>query len=85
MLYQLAGFGTMRFIMPKAVNWTINIGILCLIMASYVAYREGAYVMERRFAGTLVVAMVITVFYGVLRLRQMQTAFDAHCPPKASK
>src|SRR5271167_2800446 len=36
MLYQLAGFGTMHFVVPKLVNWVINIGILCLIMASYV-------------------------------------------------
>jgi len=85
MLYQLAGFGTVHFIVPKAVNWAINIGILCLIMASYVAYREGAYVIERRFAGALVVAMAIIVAYGVLKLRQMQRTYDAHCPPKASK
>jgi hypothetical protein len=85
MLYQLAGFGTVHFIVPKAVNWAINIGILCLIMASYVAYREGAYSVERRFAGLLVVAMVITVFYGVLKLRQMQATYDAHRPPKDSK
>ena len=39
MLYQLAGFGTMHFVVPKSVNWTINIGILCLITASYVANR----------------------------------------------
>src|SRR5208282_3261734 len=75
MLYQLTGFGTVHFIVPKIVNWAINIGILCLIIASYIAYREGVYTMERRFAGTLVVAMVITVFYGVLKLRQMQTTY----------
>jgi hypothetical protein len=85
MLYQLAGLGTMHFIVPKVVNWAINIGILCLIVASYVAYHEGAYVIERRFAGALVVAMVITVSYGVLKLRNMQTTFDAHRPPKDSK
>jgi hypothetical protein len=85
MLYQLAGFGTVHFIVPKAVNWAINIGILCLIVASYVAYREGAYAMERRFVGILIVAMVITVFYGVLKLRRMQTTYDAQCPPKPSK
>jgi hypothetical protein len=45
----------------------------------------GSYVMERRFAGSLVVLMAITVFYGVLRLRRMQTAYDAHCPPKPPK
>src|SRR5271166_5031518 len=85
MLYQLAGFGTMHFVVPKPVNWAINIGILCLIIASYVANLEGADRMERRFAGLLVVAMAITVFYGVLKLRQMQEAYDAHCPPKPPK
>src|SRR5271165_3065769 len=63
MLYQLAGFGTMHFVVPKLVNWVINIGILCLIVASYAANREGAYGLERRFAGLLVVTMAITVFY----------------------
>jgi hypothetical protein len=85
MLYQLAGFGTMHFVVSKLANWAINIGILCLIIASYVANREGAYSMERRFAGLLVVAMVITVFYGVLKLRKMQATYDAHCPPKPPK
>ena len=85
LLYQLAGFGTMHFVVSKLGNWVINIGILCLITASYVANREGAYGMERRFAGLLVVAMAITVFYGVLKLKQMQTTYDAHCPPKPPK
>lgn len=85
MLYQLAGFGTLHFVVPKLVNWAINISILCLIIASYIANREGAYTIERRFAGLLVVAMAITVFYGVLKLRQMQATYDAHCPPKPPK
>ena len=83
MLYQLAGFGTMHFIVPKPLNWVINIAILCLVIASYVAYREGSYGLERRFAALLVVTMAITVLYGVLKLRQMQATYDAHCPPKA--
>lgn len=85
MLYQLAGFGTVHFIVPKSVNWAINFGIVCLIIASYIANREGEYAWERRFAGLLVVAMVTTVFYGVLKLRRMQATYDAHCPPKAAK
>jgi hypothetical protein len=85
MLYQLAGFGTMHFILPKAVNWVINTLILCLIIASYVAYREGDYRMEKSFAAFLVVIMAITVVYGVLKLRRLQATFDAHCPPKAPK
>jgi len=85
MLYQLAGFGTLHYIVPKPVNWAINIGIFCLIVASYVANRESAYGLEKRFASILVVAMAFTVFYGVLKLKQMQTTYDAQCPPKASK
>jgi hypothetical protein len=85
MLYQLAGFGTLHFVVPRPVNWVINIGILALIIASYVANREGAYAVEKRLVGVLVAAMAITVFYGVLKLRQMQSIYDAQCPPKASK
>ena len=85
MLYQLAGFGTMHFVLRKPVNWIINILVLCLIMASYVSYREGVYSLEKRFAAALVVIMALTVAYGVLKLRQMQTAYDAHCPPKPPK
>ena len=85
MLYQLAGFGTLHFVLPKPANWAVNIGILCLIIATYVANRETAYDWERRFAGLLVVAMVIAVFYGVLKLRQMQADYVRRCPPKESK
>jgi hypothetical protein len=35
--------------------------------------------------GLLVAIMAITVFYGVLKLKQMQATYDAHCPPKAPK
>jgi hypothetical protein len=85
MLYQLAGFGTLHFVVSKRVNWAINIGIFCLIIASYIANREGAYGTERKFVSSLVVAMAITVFYGVLKLKQMQTIYDVHCPTKPSK
>jgi hypothetical protein len=85
MLYQLAGFGTLHYLVPKGLNWGINIAILFLILASYVEYREGFYSMEKRFSGILVVLMALTVLFGVLRLRQMQTTYDAHCPPKAPK
>jgi hypothetical protein len=85
MLYQLAGFGTLHFIVPKSMNWAINIGILCLIVASYVANRLGSYHVERILTGLLVVAMAITVFSGVLKLRQMQADYDLRCPPKAPK
>ena len=85
MLYQLAGFGTLPFIVSKPVNWIINIGIFCLIVSSYICYREGDYPMERRLAAFLVIAMVITVFYGVLKLKRLQAIYDKRCPPKVSK
>jgi hypothetical protein len=85
MLYQLAGFGSLQYIVPKPVNWAINFGILGLIIATYVANRESEYDWEKRFAGILVVAMAFTVFYGVLKLRKMQATYDAQCPPKAPK
>jgi hypothetical protein len=85
LLYQLAGFGTLNYVVPKLVNWLLNILILCMIMASYVANRMESYTMERRFAGLLVVLMAFTVLYGILQLKQMQRAYDAKCPPKPAK
>jgi hypothetical protein len=85
MLYQLVGFGTLHFVVPKSVNWIINILIFCLIMASYASYRKGDYSLEKRFAALLVVIMAITVVYGALKLKWMQETYDAHCPEKAPK
>jgi hypothetical protein len=85
MLYQLAGFGTLHFVVPKPVNWAINIGILALIIASYVANRQGAFHVERALTGALVLVMALAVLQGVLKLRQMQAAYDEHAPPKPPK
>jgi hypothetical protein len=85
MLYQLAGFGTLHYIVSRPMNWAINSGILGLIIASTVANRQGAFGVEKALVGVLVIAMVITLFYGVLKLRQMQTLYDANSPPKAAK
>jgi len=56
-----------------------------LIVSSYIFYREGDYPMERRLAAVLVIAMVIIVFYGVLKLRRMQANYNRGCPPKVPK
>jgi hypothetical protein len=85
MLYQLAGFGTLHFVLPKAANWIINIGILGLIIAAYVANREAEYGWERRFSGLLVLAMGVSVVYGVLKLRRMATDYARRCPTKEPK
>jgi hypothetical protein len=85
MVYQLAGFGTLSYIVPRALNWIINIGVLCLIVARYIFYREGDYAMERHLSGILVVAMAIIVIYGVLKLKQLQTNYDERSPKKSPK
>jgi len=85
MLYQLAGFGTLHYVVPRVANWVINLGILGLIIAAYIANREGAYQIERLLTGVLVIGMALTAGYGILRLRQMQTDFVLRSPPKESK
>jgi hypothetical protein len=84
-LYQLAGFGTLHYVVPRAVNWVLNLGIFGLIVASYAANRMANFGAEKAFVVILVVAMAITVTYGVLKLRQMQIAYDARCPVKKDK
>jgi hypothetical protein len=85
MLYQLAGFGTLHFTVSKKANWIINFSILGLIIVSYFANRMALYFEERIFVGRLVLTMAITVFYGVLKLKQMQETYDANCPLKEPK
>jgi hypothetical protein len=85
MLYQLAGFGTLHYVVRKPLNWAINMGILFLIIAGYTSNREAAYGLERAFTGLMVVALAIIVIYGVIKLKQMQALYDVHCPPKPPK
>ena len=85
MVYQLAGFGTLHFVVTKPVNWIINIAILGLIIASYIAYRLGSYAIEKSLIGLLVLGMGATVLYGILKLKQMQADYDQRCPPKEEK
>jgi hypothetical protein len=81
MLYELSGFGTLSYVVSKTVNWILNAVILVLIIGSYIAYRMGDYIYEKRLAGLLVIIMVITVFYGVRKLQTMQAEYDLRCPP----
>jgi hypothetical protein len=85
LLYELTGFGTLPFVVSKTMNWVINMGILALIVASYIANRERNFELERRFSSTLVMLMTIVVFYGILKLRQMQAAYDLRAPKKEPK
>jgi hypothetical protein len=85
MIYQLAGFGTLHFVVSKSVNWIINLAIIFLIVAGYIANRETAYGVEKVSDAILVVAMGLIVFYGVLKLKRMQKDYDTRCPPKPPK
>ncbi len=84
-LYQLAGFGILHYILSRPMNWVVNIGILSLIVFATAANRHANYGMEKTAVSILVITMLITVFYGVLKLRQMQTTYDTHCPTKEAK
>ena len=85
MLYQLAGFGTLHFVLSKALNWVVNLGILALIVGSYIANRSGHFNIEKPLVGLLITAMVVLVFVGVLKLRRMQQRYDSFHPDKAKK
>ena len=85
MLYQLAGFGTLHYVVPRIVNWVINLGILGLILGSTAANRMGSFGVEKALVSALVIAMALVVFYGVIKLRQMQIEFDANAPQKPVK
>ena len=80
MLYQLAGFGTLHFVVSKPANWVINLALFVLIVAASTANRMGNYELERRFVGVLVLTMAATVFYGVLRLKSMQADYTRRLP-----
>jgi hypothetical protein len=85
MLYQIIGFGTMSFVVPRYINWVVNLAILCLIIGGYIANRRSDFTLERQLTGLLIAIMVITVFYGILTLKRRQEDFDARHPAKAPK
>ncbi len=85
MIYQLAGFGTLHYVVSKRANWVINIVILVLIVASYVANRLAMYIEERMLVGALVLTMAVALYVGIMKLKAMQTDYDARRPAKAKK
>ncbi|HYN60283.1 MAG TPA: hypothetical protein VET87_12110 [Rubrivivax sp.] len=84
-LYQLAGFGTLHYVVSKPVNWLINLAILALIVIGYGANREGDFNVQLTVGAILVTLLAVTVVYGVLKLRAMQALYDKHCPPRPGK
>jgi len=85
MIYQLSGFGTLHFVVPRRANWIINVVILVLIVASYVANRLAMYLEERMLVGALVLTMAVTLYVGIMKLKAMQTDYDARRPAKVKK
>ena len=85
MLYQLAGFGTLSYLVPKAVNWALNIAFFALIVGSYAANRQADYGLEKMLVSILVIILGATVLYSVLKLKSMQLRYDLHKPHKEAK
>ena len=85
MVYQLAGFGTLHFVVSKLLNWVVNIAILILIVTSYVAYRQGMYFGERILTVLLILAMGVTAVFGIFKLKQMQMDYTRRYPPDDGK
>ena len=84
-IYQLAGFGTLHYVVPRPANVMINLAILGLIVASYIANRAGNYGVEKAAVGVLVLGMGAIVLFGILRLKQMQADYDRRAPHKDEK
>jgi uncharacterized membrane protein (Fun14 family) len=82
MLYQLAGYGTLHFVLPKAANVAVNAGILVLIVGSYIANRQGNFAVEKALVGLLILSMMVLVLYGVMSLRRNQLRYDSFHPEK---
>lgn len=85
MLYQLAGFGTLHFVVSNTMNWVINLCILALIVGAHTANRNAEFGAEKACVIVLVAALVVIVFYGVLKLKKLQTLYDTHLPSKPPK
>lgn len=85
MLYQLAGFGTLSYIVPKAVNWALNIAFFVLIVGSYAANRQADYGLEKMLVTILVLILGVTVLCSVLKLKSMQQRHDLYRPHKEVK
>ena len=83
MLYQLAGYGTLHFVLSKAANVAVNLGILALIVGSYVANRAGQLPVEKVTGRPADPGHDRLVFHGVLTLRRMQQRYDDFHPDKA--
>jgi hypothetical protein len=79
-IFQLAGFGMLNFIVPRAVNLAVNTLIVSLITAVYYTNFVGLYSAERISGALLMLSMVALTCYGILKLKSMQADYDRRCP-----
>lgn len=84
-VYQLAGFGTLSYLVPKVVNWIVTWTIVALIVAGRRANVTNSFELEKAAGSALVFVCLATVVYGILRLKAMQAQYDANKPPKHAK
>ena len=84
-VYQLAGFGTFSYLVPKAVNWIVTWAIVALIVAGRRANVTNSFDLEKVAGSALVILCAATVVYGIFRLKAMQAQYDANKPPKPAK
>ncbi|HRI17525.1 MAG TPA: hypothetical protein PL196_03290 [Burkholderiaceae bacterium] len=84
-VYQLAGFGTLSYLIPKVVNWLYMIAIAALIVVGYRANITNSFDVEKAAGSILVILNLIAVVYGIFRLKAMQAEYDANRPPKHGK
>jgi hypothetical protein len=82
-VYQLAGFGTLSYLVPKAVNWVYMIAIAALITIGYRANITNNFDLEKAVGSILVILNIVAVVYGIFKLKAMQAEYDANKPPKA--
>ena len=83
-VYWMLGFGVFGYFM-KMYGFEVGPIILGLILGSTAANRMGAFAVEKALVATLVISMALVVFYGVMKLRQMQAAYDDNLPLKPHK
>jgi hypothetical protein len=84
-VYQLAGFGTLSYVVPKVVNWIITLAIIALIAIGRRANVTDDFELEKVVGSALVILCAATVVYGIFKLKSMQAAYDANKPPKHAK
>ncbi|MBP6777632.1 MAG: hypothetical protein KA151_10310, partial [Piscinibacter sp.] len=81
-VYQLAGFGTLSYVVPKVANWIITLAIIALIAIGRRANVTNDFDLEKMVGSMLVILCALTVVYGIFKLKAMQAAYDANKPPK---